>query len=188
MNAKRILVLHWCLVSGIGCSICLSGPALADTPTEYRISFPNAVHHEAQIEATYVVLGDAPLQLRMSRASPGRYSLHEFGKNIYAVTAFDSDGRELPITRPDAYQWVIPGHDGSVTVRYTLFADGAGGTYSAIDRTHAHLNIPATLIRAVGLDDRKACGTLDPCGTEWSISTQLLAPEGPLGGGAPHVQ
>jgi predicted metalloprotease with PDZ domain len=188
MNAKRILVLHWCLVSGIGCSICLSGPALADTPTEYRISFPNAVHHEAQIEATFDELGDAPLQLRMSRASPGRYSLHEFGKNIYAVTAFDSDGRELPISRPDAYQWVIPGHDGSVTVRYTLFADGAGGTYSAIDRTHAHLNIPATLVWAVGLDDRKAFVTLDTSGTDWSISTQLFATDAPNRFWAPNLQ
>jgi glutamine phosphoribosylpyrophosphate amidotransferase len=37
MNAKRTLVLHWCLVSGIGCGIALSGPALADTPTREEL-------------------------------------------------------------------------------------------------------------------------------------------------------
>jgi predicted metalloprotease with PDZ domain len=29
----------------------------------------------------------------MSRASPGRYSLHDFAKNVYDVHAFASDGR-----------------------------------------------------------------------------------------------
>jgi predicted metalloprotease with PDZ domain len=188
MNAKRMLVLHCCLVSGIACGIAQSGPALADTPTEYRISFPNSVHHEAQIEATFSALGNLPLHLRMSRASPGRYSLHEFGKNVYAVTASDSGGRELKISRPDAYQWDIAGHDGSVTVRYTLFADGAGGTYSAIDSTHAHLNIPATLMWAIGLDDRKAFVTLDTSGTDWSIATQLFNTDAQNRFWAPNLQ
>ena len=31
----------------------------------------------------------------MSRSSPGRYSLHDFAKNVYDVHAFDGDGHEL---------------------------------------------------------------------------------------------
>jgi predicted metalloprotease with PDZ domain len=135
------------------------------------------VHHEARIEATFVELDDAPLTLRMSRASPGRYSLHEFARNVYDVTAFDDSGQLLQIDRPDAYQWVVGGHNGSVTVRYTLFADRASGTYSGIDLTHAHLNIPATLMWAVGLNDRGAYVDLDTSGTDWSIATQLFLTE-----------
>ena len=37
--------------------------------------------------------GGQILELRMSRASPGRYSLHDFAKNVYDVHAFASDGR-----------------------------------------------------------------------------------------------
>ena len=57
----------------------------------------------------------APLELRMSRSSPGRYSLHDFAKNVYDVHAFGADGRELPTTRPDPYGWNVAGHGGSVT-------------------------------------------------------------------------
>ena len=43
----------------------------------------------------------------MSRSSPGRYSLHDFAKNVYDVHAFAADGRELPTTRPDPYGWNV---------------------------------------------------------------------------------
>jgi len=52
-------------------------------PVQYDVSFNNAVHHEARISVTYRDIGDAPLQLRMSRSSPGRYAIHEFAKNVY---------------------------------------------------------------------------------------------------------
>ena len=43
----------------------------------------------------------------MSRSSPGRYSLHDFAKNVYDVQALGADGRELPIARPDPYGWTV---------------------------------------------------------------------------------
>ena len=49
-----------------------------------------------QVEATFAGSGAAgTLELRMSRSSPGRYSLHDFAKNVYDVHAFGADGREL---------------------------------------------------------------------------------------------
>ena len=41
-----------------------------------------------QVEATFPAVGAATLELRMSRSSPGRYSLHDFAKNVYDVHAF----------------------------------------------------------------------------------------------------
>ena len=55
----------------------------------------------------------APLELRMSRSSPGRYSLHDFAKNVYDVQAIGADGRELTTTRPDPYGWTVPQHGAS---------------------------------------------------------------------------
>jgi hypothetical protein len=95
-----------------------------------------------------------PLELRMSRSSPGRYALHEFAKNVYAVKAVDSRGRALRVSRPNPHQWNVAGHDGTVTVTYTLFGDRADGTYAGIDLTHAHLNMPATFMWARGLEAR----------------------------------
>ena len=86
------------------------------------------MHHEARITVTWRDIGDEPLQMRMSRSSPGRYALHEFGKNVYNVWVVDGDGDPLEFTRPDPYQWDVAGHDGTVSVTYTLYADRAGGT------------------------------------------------------------
>jgi len=119
----------------------------------YNISFKNAVHHEAEISATFDKIKSPILEVKMSRSSPGRYALHEFAKNIYHVKAFNRKGDELFVSRPNPYQWNIADHDGQVTIKYTLFADRADGTYSQIDRTHAHLNIPATFIWANGFEN-----------------------------------
>ena len=117
----------------------------AQSPVEYDVSFNNAVHHEARISVTWRGIGEAPLQMRMSRSSPGRYAIHEFAKNVYQVWVVDGQGNRLTFSRPSPYQWDVAGHDGSVTVTYTLYADRAGGTYSGIDLTHAHLNMPASI-------------------------------------------
>ena len=112
----------------------------------------------------------------MSRSSPGRYSLHDFAKNVYDVHAFAADGRELPTTRPDPYGWTVSGHGGSVTVQYKVFGDRVDGTYLAVDTTHAHINMPAAIMWARGLDDRPATVTFEPPpGAQWQVATQLHA-------------
>lgn len=121
--------------------LCLTFPALAQTTHEYEIEFPNAVHHEARITATFRGLEQKVLALRMSRTSPGRYALHEFAKNVYDVKATDENGKPLSVARPNPYQWNVSGHSGTVQVTCTLFADRGDGTYSQIDETHAHLNV-----------------------------------------------
>ena len=140
----------------------------------YHISFENAQHHEAKIEVVFPNLGQGELTVRMSRTSPGRYALHEFAKNVYGVKATNSKGEALEISRPDPHSWTITGHDGKVNLEYTLFANRADGTYSQIDETHAHLNIPATFIYAEALQDRAIEVTFE---TEqfpdWKVATQL---------------
>ena len=89
----------------------------AAAPIRYRLTFPEPQHRWMQVEASFSELGSATLELRMSRSSPGRYSLHDFAKNVYDVHAFAADGREIQTTRPDPYGWNVTGHGGSVTAR-----------------------------------------------------------------------
>jgi len=140
----------------------------------YKISFPNAVHHEARVSITYKNIGADVLELRMSRSSPGRYALHEFAKNVYRVTAEDQQGEPLSIERPSPYQWNIPTHTGYVRVHYTLYADRADGTYSQIDSTHAHLNMPATFMWARNFDQHPIQIEFSEFNVEWKIATQLV--------------
>lgn len=154
----------------------------------YELSFANAVHHEARISVTYREVGRQPLELRMARSSPGRYAVHEFAKNVYDVSAKDSAGRPLQISRTEPYSWRVAGHDGTVTATYTLFADRADGTYSQIDETHAHLNVPATFMWATGFDARGLVVTFDVGDRPWKAATQLPTHGAPMTFRAPNLQ
>ena len=159
----------------------------ADAQVVYEVSFPNAVHHEALITVTFTDLPAQPLELRMSRSSPGRYALHEFAKNVYSVRAEDGNGSPLQLARPNPYQWDVPVHDGTVRLTYTLFADRADGTYSQVDNTHAHLNVPATFMWARGLGDRQIRVTFEPVDTSWRVATQLFPTDDPMTFTAPNL-
>nr|WP_288933142.1 PDZ domain-containing protein [uncultured Allomuricauda sp.] len=140
----------------------------------YEISFDNAVHHEALIQATFPDLTSDIVEFRMSRTSPGRYALHEFAKNVYGFQATDSKGNALTVTRPNPYAWKVSGHDGTINIKYILFANRGGGTYSQVDETHAHLNIPATFMFAPELSERKIEVTFDVReDLDWKVATQL---------------
>ncbi|HPI79635.1 MAG TPA: M61 family peptidase, partial [Cyclobacteriaceae bacterium] len=116
-------------------ALLVQGFAYGQSTNEYSISFDNAVHHEANVVLTFNDVKNDVLEVRMARSSPGRYALHEFSKNIYNVKAQDSQGKLLPISRPNPYQWNVAGHDGTVKFSYTLFGDRGDGTYSQIDET-----------------------------------------------------
>jgi predicted metalloprotease with PDZ domain len=106
----------------------------------------------------------------------GRYALHEFSKNVYNFRASDGEGHALGVARPTPYQWNVSGHRGTVAVEYTLFGDRADGTYTSIDLTHAHLNLPATLIWAHGFEKIPISLKFDiPEGSGWKVATQLQA-------------
>lgn len=121
---------------------------LASQTISYEISFENAMHHEAEVKVAFTNIEKGVFSVRMSRTSPGRYALHEFAKNVYNFKAFDGKGKTLKVHRPNNHEWHVMGHDGSVNISYTLFANRGDGTYSQIDETHAHLNIPATFMYA----------------------------------------
>jgi len=161
---------------------------MAQAPIEYAVSFPNAVHHEAQIGVTWSGLDDVPLELRMSRSSPGRYAIHEFGKNVYALSFTDGQGSELEYQRSHPDQWIVSGHDGTVNVSYTLYADRIDGTYSAIDLNHAHLNMPATFMWAKGLEQRPLRIRFTPADASWKAISQLVATADPYVFTAPDFQ
>lgn len=139
----------------------------------YQLSFSNRAHHEAAVQARFEGVSSANLLLSMSSASPGRYAPHAFAKNIYGLTATDSAGKVLPLQRISPSQWSVGQHDGTVIIRYRLYGDRADGTYNQIDRTHAHLNMPATLLFAEDYAQRPTSLRFDLPDPNWKVATQL---------------
>lgn len=146
----------------------------AQKPIEYNISFPNALHHEAEIEMMVPDVPVGALSFRMSRSSPGRYATHEFGKNVYAVKAFNGQGKPLELNQIEGDLYQVENHDGTVQLTYTIFGDLVDGTYLAIDESHAHINMPATFMWVPKLQNRSISikfNDLDTYG--WKVATQL---------------
>ena len=142
-----------------------------------------------QVEITFTDVPAGVLQLRMSRSSPGRYALHEFAKNVYNVQVTDTAGMPLTVTRPNPHQWDVNGHSGHVRVTYSISGDRVDGTYLGIDSTHAHINMPAALMWARGLEQRAATVRFDPPpASSWQVATQLLPGANPFTFTAPNLQ
>jgi len=140
----------------------------------YSISFENAVHHEAKIKISFPEVKTNTITVEMSRTSPGRYALHEFVKNTYGFKATNSKGEAIETERIDPYSWEVRDHDGTVNIEYTLFANRGDGTYSQIDETHAHLNIPATFMYAESLQHRPIKVDFEVKeDLNWKVATQL---------------
>jgi len=155
----------------------------------YVVRFPEPEHHWMQVDVTFPDLDDTPLRARMSRASPGRYAVHEFAKNLFAIEAYNGRGEALTTRRMDADEWMVEGHDGTVRLSYRIFGDHVDGTYMAVDTTHAHLNMPAAFMWGVGLDTRPIRITFHPPpASGWTAATQLLPTADPWTFTAPNLQ
>jgi predicted metalloprotease with PDZ domain len=160
--------------------VCLVLPSLAfaQAPVSYHLSFPAPEHRWMQVDVTFRDVPPGTLQVRMSRSSHGRYALHEFAKNVFDVRVTDGAGKKLSAARPNLHQWDVAGHDGTVRVTYKIFGDRVDGTYLAVDSTHAHMNMPATLMWARGLEQRPATLRFEPpAGAPWQVATQLFPGE-----------
>lgn len=177
-------------LSSLTCGLLLLAalPALAQAPVSYRLTFPEPEHRWVQVEATFPEIGGGPLRLQMSRSSPGRYALHEFAKNLFEIRAADGKGLELMVLRTSPHTWSVSGHDGTVRVTYKLYGDRIDGTYLAVDTTHAHMNMPATLMWAHGFEDRPAQVRIEPPDPAWRVATQLFPTADPLVFTAPNLQ
>ncbi len=154
----------------------------------YQFTAPNAVHHEAEISITADGLPLTPALFRMSRSSPGRYATHEFGKNVYNVMAYDASGKTLKVEKAEGDVYMISGHKGTVKVTYTLFANYADGTYSDVDVTGYHLNMPATFMWVKGLEKAPITIQFSSLTKNWKIATQLKPTSNPAAFSASDLQ
>jgi predicted metalloprotease with PDZ domain len=149
--------------------------ASAQAPVAYRLTFPEPEHRWMQVELTLADLPAGPLELDMSRASPGRYALAEFAKNVFDVRITTTAGAALAVTHTTPHHWVVAQHPSTVRVTYRVFGDRTDGTYLSVDPAHAHINMPAALMWVRGLEDRPATVRFEPpAGAAWRVATQLF--------------
>ena len=178
----------WALV--LYAALAVAQTAAAPAPSiSYRLSFPQREHRLMDVSVMFTDVPAGPFRLHMSRSSPGRYALHEFAKNVFDLRASDGAGGALPLERTRPEEWTVPRHSGTVEVAYRVFGDRLDGTYLSIDSTHAHINMPAAILWAVGLDQRAIELRFEPpAGSRWRVATQLMPGADEFTFTAPNLQ
>ena len=111
---------------------CSFPTLFAQDPIRYQVNLDNVQHHEIDITIDFPSLPQKALVIHMPTASPGRYAIHNFAKNVYDVKATDGAGKPLAVHKKLADEWEVAGHDGHITLKYTLFANRADGTYAGM--------------------------------------------------------
>src|SRR5207244_521924 len=96
----------------------------------------------------------------------------------------DAAGAALRVTHMTPHQWVVAQHPSSVRVSYRVFGDRTDGTYLSVDPAHAHINMPAAMMWARGLEDRPITVHFEPpldslrslgaSADQWRVATQLF--------------
>ena len=156
-------------------------------PITYTLSLPDPRQHWMHVEVQFPPAGE-PLELRMSRASPGRYSLHDFASHVGDLAAYDEDGRKLRITPQAPHAWSVAAGEGAIRLRYRVSGNRLDGTYLAIDSTHAHINMPPTIVWAVGRELEPIVVHLrPPANRSWRVATQLFVTDDPFTFTAPNL-
>ena len=154
--------------------ICITITLFAQDPIRYQVNMDNVQHHEIDITIDFPSLPQKALVVHMPTASPGRYAIHNFAKNVYNVKATDSTGKTLAVHKKMADEWEVAGHDGHVTFQYTLFANRADGTYAGVDNRKVHMNMPATYAYGKEMHKRPIEITFDLSKRpKWKVATQL---------------
>ena len=163
--------------------------ARAQAPVAYRLSFPQPEQHWMQVDVAFDDVAPGPLELHISRASPGRYALHEFARNISHVRITGASGSALNVSHTDVNHWTVTGHEGAVRVTYRVSGERVDGTYLGIDSTHAHINMPSALVWARGLEERPVTVRFEPpAGSQWRVGTQLMPGADAFTYTAPNLQ
>lgn len=146
----------------------------AQEAIQYLVNLDNVHHHEINVTIEFPSVPQGVFTVRMPASSPGRYAPHAFAKNVYGEKAFDSQGKPLAINKSDVSEWQITGHNGAVKLQYILYANHADGTYAGFNNRFAIMNMPATFIYGVGMNDRPIEITFDLTKyKDWKIATQL---------------
>lgn len=139
----------------------------------YTLDLSNIQHHELRVKIEFTQVSGDQLEIHMPNASPGRYALHNFAKNVYKEKSF-TNGEETKPTRLTPFSWEIPVVNGSATFSYTIYGNHADGTYMGVDARKLHLNMPATFAYGVGLADRQINLIIPKKNADWSVATQLM--------------
>ena len=96
--------------------------------------------------------GQGDVYRTASRSREFRWRGHRLAVTRYRIRqerlsrpAVDGKGKALTVTHPDPYSWTVTGHNGTVTLSYTDYANVGSGTFSGFNVENEHVQPQGSL-------------------------------------------
>ncbi|MDQ3555663.1 MAG: M61 family peptidase, partial [Gemmatimonadota bacterium] len=118
-----------------------------------------------------------PVELAMPVWTPGSYLVREFARNAHTFAAEDGAGGPLGWSKTDKTRWRVDApRDGTLRVRYTVYAAELSVRTSHLDASHGYVNGASVFFYAEGRRDEPLELRVEPP-AGWRTTTAL--PPGP---------
>lgn len=83
---------------------------------------------------------------------PGSYMMREFARNIVQISA-ESDGKKIGLSKLDKHTWIADECEGTLTVRYEVYAWDLSVRTAHLDQTHGFFNGSSVFLRVEDRED-----------------------------------
>ncbi|HEX2091513.1 MAG TPA: PDZ domain-containing protein, partial [Longimicrobiaceae bacterium] len=116
----------------------------------YRLAMPEPHTHLFQVEMR-VEGAPGPVELVMPAWTPGSYMIRDFARHVLHFRAEDGTGTPLRAVKADKQTWRVDAPaDGTLRVRYSLYAYELSVRTSHLDASHAYVNGASLFFYATG--------------------------------------
>jgi predicted metalloprotease with PDZ domain len=123
---------------------------------EYTIRFSQAKNHYADVELRCETGGQQQFELMMPTWTPGSYLIREYARHVETISASDSDGAELSISRSRKNRWLVKCSNAkSVVVKYRLYCNEMTVRTNQVESEFALFNGASTFLSPVGSRQKK---------------------------------
>jgi predicted metalloprotease with PDZ domain len=155
---------------------CVSLQAAEAIPAmRYRVSFPQAANHYAQVELEFTPREPGVVKLILPVWTPGSYLIREYARHIDSVIARDSKGELLDVHKSAKNIWETSVEAaGPLTIRYRVYCNELSVRSNFIDSSFGVLNGAAFFLTTEECIDQTHRVELQLPGT-WGQSVSSLS-------------
>ncbi|AMR30448.1 peptidase M61 [Mucilaginibacter sp. PAMC 26640] len=154
-------------------NISTAGAAVVAPQISYKVTFPEAQAHYADVEMTISGLAQPTLDLKMPVWTPGSYLIREFAKNIESFTA-TANGRAVLAPKINKNTWhIATAGVTTVTVKYKVYSFEVSVRTSFVDITHGFLSTTGIFLYPKGMLNQPSTVKIIPYKDWTTVSTSL---------------
>jgi len=147
-------------------------------PLQYRIVVLNPAAHRYEVTLRIDDPDPAGQRITLPAWIPGSYMIRDFARNIVTIKA-ESMGRPIALDKCDKQTWQLPPLQGTVDIRYQVYAWDLSVRSAYLDQTRAYFNGSSVFLRVIGRESEQhqvdIAAPQDDELMNWRVATTLPA-------------